>query len=111
MFGSMKGLGDINKLMKQAKEMQAKAAEMQENLDRIEVDGQSGAGLVKVVMSAKGDLRRVTIDPSLLNPQDAEMIGDLVVAAATDAREKAAERMQEEMAKVTQGLPPGIFGG
>lgn len=111
MFGSMKGLGDIGKLMKQAKEMQEKAAKMQEELERVEVDGQSGAGLVKVVMNAKGDLKRVTIDPSLLNPADAEMVGDLIVAAADDAREKAAARMQEEMAKVTQGLPPGIFGG
>ncbi len=111
MFGAMKGLGDIGKMMKQAKEMQEKMAQMQEDLDRVEVEGRSGAGLVHAVMSAKGDLRKLTIDPSLLNPADAEMVSDLVVAAVADAREKAAAKMQEEMAKVTQGLPPGIFGG
>ncbi|MDD2868973.1 YbaB/EbfC family nucleoid-associated protein [Neomegalonema sp.] len=111
MFGAMKGLGDIGKMMKQAKEMQEKMAQMQEDLDRVEVEGRSGAGLVHAVMSAKGDLRKLTIDPSLLDPADAEMVGDLIVAAVADAREKAAVKMQEEMAKVTQGLPPGIFGG
>ncbi|WP_018632840.1 YbaB/EbfC family nucleoid-associated protein [Neomegalonema perideroedes] len=111
MFGAMKGLGDIGKMMKQAKEMQEKMAQMQEELDHVEVEGRSGAGLVQAVMSAKGDLRKLTIDPSLLNPNDAEMVSDLIVAAVADAREKAAVKMQEEMAKITQGLPPGIFGG
>ncbi len=111
MFGSLKGLGDMGKIMKQAKEMQEKALQMQEELDRLEVEGQSGAGLVKATMSAKGDLRSLKIDPSLLSPNDAEMVSDLVVAAVADAREKANARAQEEMSKITQGLPPGLFGG
>ena len=105
-----KGLGDMGKLMKQAQEMQGKMEEAQAKLDTIEVEGEAGAGMVKAVASAKGSLKRLSIDPSLFNPDDKEVVEDLIVAAVKDAQEKAAEAAQTEMAKVTEGLPlpPGM---
>lgn len=105
-----KGLGDMGKLMKQAQEMQTKMADAQAALDDVEVEGESGAGMVKAVASAKGALKRLTIDPSLFNPDDKEVVEDLIVAAVKDAQEKAQIAAQEEMAKVTEGmpLPPGM---
>lgn len=105
-----KGLGDMGKLMKQAQEMQGKMEEAQARLDTIEVEGEAGAGMVKAVASAKGSLKRLSIDPSLFNPDDKEVVEDLIVAAVKDAQEKAAEAAQTEMAKVTEGLPlpPGM---
>ncbi|MEO1611457.1 MAG: YbaB/EbfC family nucleoid-associated protein [Pseudomonadota bacterium] len=105
-----KGLGDMGKLMKQAQEMQQKMADAQSALDDVEVEGESGAGMVKAVASAKGALKRLTIDPSLFNPDDKEVVEDLIVAAVKDAQEKAQTAAQEEMAKVTEGmaLPPGM---
>ncbi|MEL7463538.1 MAG: YbaB/EbfC family nucleoid-associated protein [Pseudomonadota bacterium] len=105
-----KGLGDMGKLMKQAQEMQTKMAEAQAALDDVEVEGESGAGMVKAVASAKGALKRLTIDPSLFNPDDKEVVEDLIVAAVKDAQEKAQTAAQEEMAKITDGmaLPPGM---
>ena len=105
-----KGLGDMGKLMKQAQEMQTKMAEAQDKLDEVEVEGEAGAGMVTTVASAKGALKRLTIDPSLFNPDDKEVVEDLIVAAVKDAQEKAQTAAQEEMAKVTEGmaLPPGM---
>ena len=105
-----KGLGNMAKLMKQAQEMQTKMAEAQARLDDVEVEGEAGAGMVKAVANAKGMLKRLTIDPSLFNPDDREVVEDLIVAAVKDAQEKAGEAAQEEMAKVTEGLPlpPGM---
>ncbi|MEL6795049.1 MAG: YbaB/EbfC family nucleoid-associated protein [Pseudomonadota bacterium] len=82
----------------------------QSALDDVEVEGESGAGMVKAVASAKGALKRLTIDPSLFNPDDKEVVEDLIVAAVKDAQEKAQTAAQEEMAKVTEGmaLPPGM---
>lgn len=105
-----KGLGDMGKLMKQAQEMQEKMGEMQASLDRIEVEGESGAGMVKAVSTAKGELKSLSIDPSLFNADDREVVEDLIVAAVKDAQTRAAERAQAEMAKITEGLPlpPGM---
>ena len=105
-----KGLGDMGKLMKQAQEMQAKMAEAQAKLDEIEVEGEAGAGMVKAVATAKGELKRLTVDPSLFNPDDKEVVEDLIVAAVKDAQAKAAETAQAEMGKLTEGLPlpPGM---
>ncbi|MBM3559512.1 MAG: YbaB/EbfC family nucleoid-associated protein [Alphaproteobacteria bacterium] len=103
----MKNLGA---LMKQAQEMQAKMAEMQERLATIEVDGAAGAGMVRVTLDGKGGLKRVTLDPSLLNPPEREMVEDLVVAAHADAKAKLEVHVAEEMASVTGGLqlPAGL---
>ena len=99
---------NIAGLMKQASQMQAKMAEMQARLEANEVEGQSGAGMVKVKLTGKGDLRRVTIDPSLMD--DREVLEDLLVAAHADARTKVEAMMAEEMQKATAGmsLPPGL---
>ena len=105
-----KGLGDMGKLMKQAQEMQAKMGEAQDKLADMEVEGEAGAGMVKAVANAKGELKALSIDPSLFNADDREVVEDLIVAAVKDAQMKGAEAGQAEMAKLTEGLPlpPGM---
>lgn len=101
---------DIMGLMKQASELQSKMSELQAELDRTEVDGAAGGGLVRLTMSAKGEVRSVNIDPSLLTPQEKEVVEDLMVAAHGDARRKAEILVQEKMQSLTGGLPipPGM---
>jgi hypothetical protein len=103
----MKNLGD---LMKQAQQLQARFQEAQERVTAIEAEGQSGGGMVKVTINGKGMAKAVRIDPSLIDPKDAGMLEDLLVAAINDARAKVDERMSDEMAKVAGGmpLPPGL---
>ncbi len=107
----LKGLGDMAKLMKQAQEMQAKMAEAQERMTAIEAEGLAGAGMVRAVASAQGELKSLRVDPSLLDgSHEKEVLEDLIVAAVNDAARKAREAGQAEMAKVTEGLslPPGM---
>jgi len=101
--------GNIGQLMKQAQAMQEGMRRVQEQLATIEVEGQAGAGLVKVVVTCKYDVRRVTIDPSLL-ADDREMLEDLVAAAFNDAARKVEATVAERMGSVTAGLPlpPGL---
>jgi nucleoid-associated protein EbfC len=101
---------DLMGIMKQAQAMQEKMQAAQEELDRLEVEGGSGGGMVKVTMTAKGQLKAIAIDPSLMNPDEKEILEDLIVAAMNDARTKAERAMQERMAEVTKGLPlpPGL---
>jgi nucleoid-associated protein EbfC len=96
-------------LMKQAQTMQDNLKKAQEELAHVEVEGQSGAGLVKVLMTCKHDVRRIQIDPSLL-ADDKDMLEDLVAAAFNDAVRRAEETSQEKMGKLTAGLPlpPGM---
>ena len=94
-------------LMKQAQTMQDNMKKAQEQLALVEVEGQSGAGLVKVVMTCKSDVKRVTIDPSLL-ADDKDMLEDLVAAAFNAAVRKAEEVSEQKMGKLTAGLPPGM---
>lgn len=103
-------LGDMAKLMKQAQEMQGKMADAQARLDDVTVEGEAGAGMVKVTMTAKSEVKQVSIDPSLFTPDDREVVEDLIVAALKDAQTKAAEAAQAEMGKVTEGLnlPEGM---
>ncbi len=103
----MKNLGN---LMKQAQEMQAKMQEMQDRLADIEISGASGAGMVRVTLNGKTEMRGIKIDPSLFNSEDAEVVEDLIMAAFNDAKAKAEKHMQEQMAEVTGGLnlPPGM---
>ncbi len=107
MLKGLGGLGDMAKMMKTAQEMQAKMARMQEELEQITVTGESGAGLVKATATAKGELTALDIDPSIFNPDEKEVVEDLILAAIKDAQVKAAERSQEEMRKLTEsmGLP------
>ncbi len=110
MLKGLGGLGDMAKMMKQAQEMQTKMAQMQEDLNDIMVTGESGAGLVKATATAKGDLKGLDIDPSIFNGDDKEVVEDLILAAIKDAQSKAAERSQQEMSKMAEGLglPPGM---
>ena len=97
-------------MMKQAQQMQAKMEEMQATLESTEMTGESGAGMVKVTLNGKGDLRRVKIDPKVIDPADAEMLEDLIVAAHANARQKLEAAAAAEMQNVTGGLqlPPGM---
>jgi nucleoid-associated protein EbfC len=101
---------DLMKMMKQAQELQGRMQQMQEELAALEVNGQSGAGMVKITLNGKGEMRAVKIDPSLLKPDDAEMVEDLVLAAFQDAKGKVEGEMQKRMQEVTGGLPlpPGL---
>lgn len=101
---------DFMGLMKQAAELKSKMEAMQAELDHIEVEGTSGGGLVTVTLTAKGELKRVQIDPSLVKPDEKEIVEDLIVAAHGDARRKAEAVMQERMKSLTGGLaiPPGL---
>lgn len=100
---------NIGQLMKQAQKMQAKMAEMQEKLGAMEVDGESGGGMVKATITGKSELRSIKIDPSIVDPEDVEILEDLVVAAVNDAKRKAQARIEEEMGKLTGGLDiPGL---
>ena len=101
---------DFMGMMKQAQAMQAKMAEAQAELESMLVDGEFGGGLVKVTLTAKGELKSVRIDPSLLKADEKEILEDLIVSAHTQARAKADEAMAEKMKSITGGLqlPPGL---
>ena len=106
-LGGLGGLGDMTKMLKAAQEMQGKMAALTEELHKITVTGESGAGLVKATCTAKGELKSLSIDPSIFRADDKEVVEDLILAAVKDAQKRAADRMQEEMARLTQsmGLP------
>jgi DNA-binding YbaB/EbfC family protein len=101
---------DFMSLMKQAAQLQTKMQEMQSELDQIEVEGVAGGGLVSVKLSAKGEMKGVSIDGSLLKPDEKDIVEDLIVAAYGEARRKAEAVMQEKMKSLTGGipLPPGL---
>jgi DNA-binding YbaB/EbfC family protein len=103
----MKNLGQM---MKQAQQMQAKMAEMQAQLETVEMTGAAGGGLVQVTVGGKGDLRKVKLDKSLLDPNEIEVLEDLIVAAFNEAKTRVEAHVAQEMAKVTGGLqlPPGM---
>jgi DNA-binding YbaB/EbfC family protein len=101
---------DLNEILGMANRVQEELTKAQENLDKIEVEGVSGGGIVKVRATAKGRIVGVSIDESLLAPSEKQMVEDLVAAAFNDARKKADEASQAEMSKMTSGLPlpPGF---
>lgn len=101
---------DLMGMMKKAQELQGRMQQMQEELAALEVSGQSGAGLVKITLNGKGEMRAVKIDPSLLKPDDVEIVEDLVLAAFQDAKGKVETEMQKRMQEVAGGLPlpPGL---
>lgn len=106
----LKGLKDMKGLagmMKQAQDMQQKMADMQTALDDMIVEGSSGAGMVKLSMTAKGVMTSLTIDPSLFVAEDKDVVEDLIIAAHNDAKDKAEELRQEEMSKMTGGMDLG----
>ena len=101
---------DLMGMMKKAQELQSKMAEMQAELEDLEVEGLSGAGMVTVKLNGKGAMRGLTIDPSLIKPEEAEILEDLIVAAHNDAKQKVETAMQDKMKEITGGrpLPPGM---
>jgi nucleoid-associated protein EbfC len=101
---------DLMGMMKQVKDMQARMQQMQEELATLEIAGQAGGGLVQLVMNGKGEVKRVKIDPSLLKTEEGEILEDLIVAAAADAKGKVESKMAEKMSEITGGLPlpPGL---
>lgn len=103
-------MADFLGLMKQAAELKSKMEAMQAELDQIEVEGTSGAGLVTVKLSGKGEMKVVKIDDSLIKPSEKEIVEDLIVAAHADARRKAELLVKEKMQSVAGGLPlpPGL---
>ena len=106
-FGSM---GNMQKMMKQVQKMQADMAKMQEELADKTVEASSGGGAVKIVMTGKQELREIKIDPEVLNPEDVEMIQDLLMAAFNEALRMSQELASSEMNKVTGGVKvPGLF--
>ncbi|MFH2036135.1 MAG: YbaB/EbfC family nucleoid-associated protein [Candidatus Zixiibacteriota bacterium] len=103
------GKGQLGNMMKQIQQMQAKMEEMQEQLENETVEGTSGGGMVKVVANGKQDILEVVIDPEVVNPEDVEMLQDLILAAVNQARQKAAELQNERMSSLTGGLNiPGM---
>jgi len=110
----MKGMGNIgnlNKLMKQAQQMQTQMAKVQEELAEMKVTAASGGGAVRVVMTGKLDVEELKIDPAAVDPEEIDMLEDMIVAALREAKSKAEAMASEEMAKVTggMGMPPGLF--
>lgn len=103
-------MADFMGMMKQAAQLQSKMEALQAELDQIEVEGSAGGGLVSVRMTAKGDLKGIKLDDSLIKPEEKEIIEDLLVAAHADARRKAEGLLQEKMKSLTGGLPlpPGM---
>ncbi|MGO8800640.1 MAG: YbaB/EbfC family nucleoid-associated protein [Roseiarcus sp.] len=101
---------DIMGLMKKAQAMQARMKDVQDELERLEVEGQSGGGMVKVRLNAKGQMKAISLDPALMTPADKEMAEDLIVAAHADARAKADRLTEEKMQAVAAELPlpPGL---
>lgn len=101
---------DLAGLMKQAQEMQKRMGEAQARLEDLEVTGEAGAGMVKIVLTAKGEMRGLSIDPSVIDKDEAEVLEDLIKAAYADAKRKADEAQAKVMSETTKGmgLPPGI---
>ena len=103
----VKGLGN---LMKQAQKFQEKLAQVQEELETIEVEGTSGGGMVTVVANGKQEIVQIKIDPEVVNPDDVEMLEDLILAAVNQARERAQELAEEKMRQAAGGMLPGLEG-
>lgn len=104
------GMGNMNNLMKQAKKMQDQMMKMQEELEERTVEASAGGGVVTVIANGKKEIMEISIDPSVVDPEDVEMLQDLVMAAANEALRMADEMVQSEMGKITGGMGiPGMF--
>jgi len=104
---------NMQQMMQKAQAVQKKMAALQADLNEVEVDGSAGGGLVRVTMTCKGNMKALTIDPSLVNPTEKEVLEDLIKAACNDARNKADQKLADETQKAMSdmGLPPGLLGG
>ncbi len=101
---------NIGQMMKQAQEMQSKMTDIQDKLSDLEIEGSSGAGLIKVILSGKNDVRKIKIDTSLIDPKEPDVLEDLLIAAFNDAKSKVENEVNSRMSEVTGGLqlPPGF---
>lgn len=101
---------NLSSMLKEAQKLQQRMTEMQQRLEEVEVSGAAGGGMITVTLSGKGQMRKIKIDPSLVVPAETEMLEDLIVAATNDAKAKLESQMQDEMGKLTGGLPlpPGF---
>ncbi len=101
---------NINQMLKQAQQLQNQMADIQKRMEETEISGSSGGGFVQTVVNGKGDLKSLKIDPSLMNPEEVEILEDLIIAAYNDAKSKAELQTQQEMSQLTGGLNlPGGF--
>ncbi len=108
--GGFPGMGNMNQLMKQAKKLQEQMAKLQEELEQKTVEASAGGGVVTVVANGKKEIVEVKIAPEAVDPDDVEMLQDLILAAVNEALRRAEEMVQEEMGKLTGGLSiPGLF--
>lgn len=108
--GGFPGMGNMNNLMRQAKKMQEQMMKMQEELEEKTVEASAGGGVVTVIANGKKEIIEITIDPAVVDPDDIEMLQDLIMAAANEALRKAEEMVQSEMSKITGGMGiPGMF--
>lgn len=108
--GGFPGMGNMNNLMKQARKMQEQMVKMQEELEKKTVEASAGGGVVTVVASGKREVVEIKISPEVVDPDDIEMLQDLILAATNEALRKADEMVQNEMGKITGGLGiPGLF--
>jgi DNA-binding YbaB/EbfC family protein len=109
----MKGMPNMGQLMKQAQQFQAKMAKMQEEVGEKTIEASAGGGMVSVVVNGKQEIVSIRIDPEVIDPDDKEMLQDLVMAAVNDGMSRAKEMINEEMGKLTKGLNlpnvPGLF--
>lgn len=111
MFDALKGLGDLPGLMAKAREMQDKMKEMQDNMAKRQVTAEAAGGMVQATVNGRLELIKLRIDKSKIDPNDTEMLEDVIVAAVAAAQNKAAETAKEEMQKMTSdlGIPPGML--
>jgi DNA-binding YbaB/EbfC family protein len=100
---------NLNQMMKQAQQLQEKMAEMQERMNHVEMTGMAGGGMVKVTVNGKSDMKGLSIDPTLVDPKEIDVLEDLIIAAFQDAKTKVEAHVAEEMGKLTGGL--GLPGG
>ena len=100
---------NLEKMMQKAQEMQKRMGEMQKTVEKTEIEGQSGGGIVRISLNGKGEMKKIQLDPSIVDPQEPEMLEDLIKAAFQDAKQKVDKYMQDEMGKITGGLPGGGF--
>ena len=107
----MKGIPNMDQLMKQAQQFQSKIAKLQEELEKESVEASSGGGMVTVVANGKQELLSIIIDPEVIDPDDAEMLQDLIMAAVNDSLFRAKEMMNEEMGKLTKGMNIPVISG
>ena len=110
----MSQMKDLQQLMQMGQQMQSRMSEIQDRLEEKTTTAQAGGGMVEVTVDGKGNVRDVDIDPSVVDPEDVEMLEDLVLAAVSEAQRRAREAMEEEMKELTGGLPmsglSGLFG-